>query len=121
MFWSDRKLEWTEEQQRTLRELKLDEDGPGTVLRDFQMLLAFIKERELPVSKRHQLPPLQVLPEINARLAHPVALGLKRPQLKSYPHVQGLYLLLRASGLGQATSRGFLPLPRIRNTGWPSN
>jgi hypothetical protein len=41
-----------------------------------------------------------VLPEINARLAHPVVLGLKRPQLKSYPHIQGLYLLLRASGLG---------------------
>ncbi len=99
MFWSDRKLEWTGEHRRTLQALTVDEDGPGTVLRDFQMLLAFVAERELPVSKTYQLPPLQVLPEINACLAHPIKLGLKRPQLKSYPHVQGLYLLLRASGL----------------------
>jgi hypothetical protein len=100
MFWSDRKLEWTDEHKRTLRALEVDEDGPGTVLRDFQMLLSFVQERELPVSKTHQLPPLKILPEINARLSHPIALGLKRPQLKSYPHIQGLYLLLRASGLG---------------------
>ena len=94
MFWSDEKLEWTGEHERTLRALAVDEDSPGTVLRDFQMLLSLVRKRELPVSKRLQLPPLQVLPEINTRLVHPVALGLKRPQLKSYPHVQGLYLLL---------------------------
>jgi hypothetical protein len=100
MFWSDRKLEWTDEHKRTLRALAVGEDGPGTVLRDFQMLLSFVRERELPASKTYQLPPRKVLPKINARLAHPIALGLERPQLKSYPHIHGLYLLLRASGLG---------------------
>jgi Plasmid pRiA4b ORF-3-like protein len=109
MFWSDQKLEWTGEHERTLRALAVDEDGPGTVLHDFQMLLSYVRERELPVSKAHQLPPLQALPEINARLAHPVTLGLKRPQLKSYPHIQGLYLLLRAGGLGYI--RGAPPKP----------
>jgi hypothetical protein len=109
MFWSDQKLEWTGEHERTLRALAVDEDGPGAVLHDFQMLLSYVRERELPVSKAHQLPPLQALPEINARLAHPVTLGLKRPQLKSYPHIQGLYLLLRASGLG--CIRGAPPKP----------
>jgi hypothetical protein len=80
--------------------VEVSEDGPGTVLRDFQTLLSFVRERKLPVSKTHQLPPRKVLPELNARLARPIKLGLKQPQLKSYPHIQGLYLLLRASGLG---------------------
>jgi len=100
MLWSHQKLELTDGHQQTLRTLKVGEDGPGTVLRDFQMLLSFVQERELPVSKTYQLLPLKVLPEINAHLAYPIALGLERPQLKSYPHIQGLYLLLRASGLG---------------------
>jgi hypothetical protein len=54
----------------------------------------------LRCSKTYQLLPIKVLPAIKARLAQPIDSGLKRPQLKSYPHVQGLYLLLRASGLG---------------------
>ena len=92
MLWRQPKLEWTDEHERTLRALNVDEGSPGTVLRDFQNLLSFVRERKLPASKAHQLPPLKVLPEINARLTHPIALGLKRPQLKSYPHIQGLYL-----------------------------
>jgi hypothetical protein len=100
MFWREQRLKWTDENRQTLRALEVSQEGPGTVLRDFQMLLSFVRERELPVSKTYQLPPRKVLPEINACLAHPIELGLKRPQLKSYPHIQGLYLLLRASGLG---------------------
>jgi hypothetical protein len=42
---------------------------------------------------------LKTAAEINARLAHPIEHGLKRAQFKSYPHVQGLYLLVRALGL----------------------
>ena len=101
MFWREQRLKWTEEHRRTLRALEVSEEGPGTMLRDFQMLLSFVRERELPVSKTYELLPLKVLPEINARLVQPIDLGLKRPQLKSYPHIQGLYLLLRASGLGR--------------------
>ena len=101
MFWGEERLKWTEEHKRTLRALDVSDHSPGTVLRDFQMLLSFVRERELPVSKTYGLLPLKVLPEINARLAQPIELDLRRPQLKSYPHIQGLYLLLRASGLGR--------------------
>lgn len=101
MLSSREVLEWTDEHERTLRSLEISEQGPGTILRDFEALLSFVRERELPVSKTYELLPLKVLPQINARLAQPVELGLKRPQLKSYPHIQGLYLLLRASGLGR--------------------
>jgi hypothetical protein len=101
MLWSQQVLEWTDEHEQTLRSLEASERSPGTILRDFEALLSFVRERELPVSKTYELLPLKVLPEINARLAQPIELGLKRPQLKSYPHIQGLYLLLRASGLGR--------------------
>ena len=85
---------------RSPRELKLtiDEDGPGTILHDFGAFLTFIKEREMSVTPMHQLR-RRMLPEINERLARPIQMGLKRPLQKSYPHINGLYLLVRASGL----------------------
>ncbi len=92
-------IQFSPEHERTLRGLTIDESGPGTVLHDFDAFLTFLKEQEeVQVTSRNQLR-LRVLPEINARLARPVELGLKRPQQKSYPHIHGLYLLLRASGL----------------------
>ena len=123
MFWREQRLKWTEEHRRTLRALEVSEDGPGTVLRDFQMLLSFVRERKLPVSKTNQLLPIKVLPAINARLVQPIDLGLKRPQLKSYPHIQGLYLLLRASGLGRidrTTARPVLAIDEAVNHSWSS-
>jgi hypothetical protein len=113
MFWREQRLKWTDEHKQTLQALEVSEDGPGTVLLDFQMLLSFVQERELPASKTYQLPPRKVLPEINARLAQPIELGLKQPQLKSYPHIHGLYLLLRASGLGCIGGTPYKPLLAI--------
>ena len=91
-------FEFSSEHKQVLQDLVIRESGPGTILRDFGMLLGYLRERDLPVTGKHQLP-LRVLPEINARLTHPLQLGLKRPQQKSYPHIHGLYLLVRASGL----------------------
>jgi hypothetical protein len=84
--------------ERLLRRTVVDENGPGRVLHDFEAFLAFVEEGELPLTGMHQLP-RRVLPDLNGRLAHPVRIGLTRPLQKSYPHVHGLYLLLRASGL----------------------
>jgi hypothetical protein len=92
------KFEFLPQHRRVLQDLVIDQDGPGTILHDFEATLAFLKGRNLPLTGRHQLP-LRVLPEINALLARPLQLGLKRPQQKSYPHIHGLYLLVRASGL----------------------
>ena len=91
-------IKFSAKHKRLLRGLTIDESGPGTILHDFEAFLRFFAGRETPVTGMHQLP-LRVLPELNARLAHPLALGLQRPQQKSYPHVHGLYLLVRASGL----------------------
>ena len=95
---SPKEISFSSEHERMLRDLTIDGSGLGTVLHDFEAFLAFLAEGEMPVTGTNQLP-LRVLPEINARLVRPLELGLKRPQQKSYPHIHGLYLLVRASGL----------------------
>ena len=116
MFWSESKLELTAEHKQTLCALTVDENGPGTILRDFETLLSFSRGRSLPVSKTHHLLPIKILPELNARLAHPIQLGLKRPKLKSYPHIRGLYLLLRATGLASIGGTPSKPVLTIDET-----
>ncbi len=77
-----------------------DPRAAGTLLADFDRLLELVGDRGLALSPKHALaaPSLEA---INQRLAKPVRLGLKRTMQKSYPVIGGLYLLLRASGLGQ--------------------
>ena len=95
---SSEKFSFSTEHKQALKEITIEESGPGSILRDFNTLLEFLGERGVPVTTTHQLP-IRVLPEINARLTNPLRQGLKRPQQKSYPHINGLYLLLRASGM----------------------
>jgi hypothetical protein len=56
------------------------------------------KERILTTGKHHLLP-LSTLAALNAQMAQPLELRLKRPQQKSYPHLNGCYILARAAGL----------------------
>jgi hypothetical protein len=94
--------------KQTLRNLVIDAHGPGTVLRDFEILLNLLKDNGLPITASGQLP-LRTLADINARLTHPLQVNLERPQQKSYPPIQGLYLLLRASGLTYGGGTGKKP------------
>jgi hypothetical protein len=87
------------EVQQILQHQAIDEGGPGTVLRDFEVLLRFIGPEGIAVGGKNDLLPMKVLPQLNAQLTHPMEIALKRPQQKSYPHINGLYLLLRATGL----------------------
>ena len=93
-----KKIELDANKKQLLRNTTIGYDKPGTLLHDLEAFLAFLMEHDVPATKSDQLS-RRVLPEINARLAHPVQLDLQRPQQKSFPHVNGLYLLLRASGL----------------------
>ncbi len=112
-MWGLQVFELTDEHKCTLRALRVDENGPGTILHDFEALLAYVRGRDLPVSKVNQLLPRKVLPQINARMSKPIEVRLKRPQLKSYPHLEGLYLLLRATGLGQVEGTSTKKVLRI--------
>ena len=73
---------------------------PGTILRDFDALLGLIGDQGLPITPGH-LFAMKTLETINERLTHPLELRLKRAMQKSYPHINGLYLVLRASGLAR--------------------
>jgi hypothetical protein len=80
------------------------------VLRDFEALLNGMGDQGLPVTPTHLLA-MNVLATLNQALTHPLSLRLKRPQQKSYPHLNGLYLLLRATGLGVVQAQ--LKTPRL--------
>jgi hypothetical protein len=119
---SPKGLKVSPEHKRVLQSLAIDEYQPGPILHDFEALLLFIKEHELPVTASHQLP-MRALSDINARLAHPLELRLKRPQQKSYPHIHGLYLLARASGLtyvDETSDRPVLLADEQACQGWAS-
>jgi len=92
--------------RKILQAQTITEDSPGSIVRDFATLLAFIGANGIEVSGKYKFLPMAHLAELNARLSKPIALDLKRPQQKSYSSIHGLYLLLRASGLGQVRRDG---------------
>ncbi len=99
-------VELSEEQKALLKATEINEDGPGSILQDFQMLLDAIGSKGIPVSAaRHQFA-LKLLREFNGKLANPNDLDLKRPTQKSFPSLNGLYLLLRATGLVRIEAKG---------------
>ncbi len=83
----------------------IDENGPGSILKDFEVLLGFIEEGVRSTGKYHLLPMARLF-ELDQRMTKPLQPRLKRPQQKSFPHLNGLYLLLRATQLGVPESGG---------------
>jgi hypothetical protein len=92
--------------RKLLHAQTLTATSPGTILTDFQTLLDFIGDKGTAVSPTNHLLPLKSLAEINQQLSESIQLDLKRPVQKSYPPIDGLYLLLRASGLGRISAKG---------------
>ncbi|MDJ0707981.1 MAG: hypothetical protein QNJ46_32310 [Leptolyngbyaceae cyanobacterium MO_188.B28] len=84
----------------------ITETGPGSILQDFQTILDFIGSDGIPASGKRYHIPLKLLIELNQRLSKPVDIALKRPLQKSYPPIQGLYLLLRATGMVEIAAQG---------------
>jgi hypothetical protein len=103
-----KRLKLTKDQERCLREQVIDANHPGSILHDFGMLLDYVGSHDLKTAGKYSLLPISVLSELDGRLRRPLRLldKLKRPQLRSHPYLQGLYLLLRASGLGVIEGTG---------------
>jgi hypothetical protein len=91
----------TPDQILCLKNQTFSDNEPGTLLKDFSSLLDFIGPGGIPVSGKNHLMAIKLLPQLNLLMSHPLDVKLKRPQQKSFPHINGLYLLLRASGLTQ--------------------
>ena len=83
----------------------IDENGPGSILRDFELLLSFLEDG-VPSTGKYHLLPMARLTELDQRMSNPLRPRLKRPQQRSFPHLNGLYLLLRATQLGVAEGFG---------------
>ena len=84
---------------------RIDEDGPGSILIDFEVLLGFVEDG-VQSSGKHHLLPMARLFELDRLMTKPLQPRLKRPQQRSFPHLNGLYLLLRATQLGVAEGHG---------------
>ncbi len=96
----------TAQEKEILRRQTFSLEQPGTVLRDFEMLLAFVGSEGVKVGGKYHLLPQIALPVLNLQLARPLQLTLERLQLRSNPYLQGLYLLLCASRLGVIVGQG---------------
>jgi len=92
-----RKLTNAEEQ--VLREQAITDDKPGTVLHDFGALLDAIGPGGVEASGKYHMLPIKLIGELDGLLSRPLKLEMKRPQIRSHPYLQGLNVLLRASGI----------------------
>ena len=87
------------EKEEILHNQVVDENGPGTILRDFETVLGFVGPEGIRATPRHGFFPTKLLRQLNSQMTHPIRIDLKRPRQKSYPYINGLYLLLRATAL----------------------
>ena len=92
----------------TLRGTTFGTHEPSTILADFQTLIEQVADTHFTITGEHQLP-RPVLEPLNRRMAHPLDHNFRRPHPKSMPHINGLYLLLRASGLCYVNETGKTP------------
>jgi len=96
-------------QEKTLRITPVTDERPGLILHDFQVMLDFVAEESPALTKTHLLPSKTVL-SLNGRLSRRIEHGFTRPKQKSFPHIDGLFLLLRASGLTRVDTTGRKPV-----------
>lgn len=98
--------ELTASQEHCLRNQVISFDQPGTVLHDFHTLLDYVRPEGVEAQGKYNLLPIKLIGELDRRLSHPLHFDLKRPQIRSHPYLQGLNLLLRASGLTRIEGTG---------------
>ena len=101
-----KKPELTASQEQCLRNQVISPDQPGTVLRDFHTLLDHVGPEGVETQGKYNLLPIKLIGELDRRLSCPLHLDLQRPQIRSHPCLQGLNLLLRASGLTRIEGTG---------------
>lgn len=88
----------SEAQQAVLKQATIDDRSPGPLLANMTRLIDAIGTG-MPTSSAYFALPQRVLAELNQLLIDPLPHDLKRPQLRSFPDLMGLFLLLRSTGL----------------------
>jgi hypothetical protein len=118
MWKPSKEVLFTEEHAEILRQAGRGTPSPGTIALDFEAHVTFFREQQVAPTGRNDQLPLSVLGPLNERLARPIRHGLQRPVLKSYPHVGGLFLLARASGMLQVGSQNAKPVFQVDEWLW---
>ena len=87
--------EFSAEHIAVLQQTKIDEQLPGPLLANIETLINFIGTGLKTTSAYFALPQ-RVLAELNEAMVEPLPHDLKRPQLRSFPTLMGLFMLLRS-------------------------
>ncbi len=98
MFKYIKKQELSAQDKQTVINTKINLSTTGSILHDFYVMLDYVVTNQPSVTKNHLFRSTE-LRELNARMKRPLQHNLKRAIQKSYPNLNGLYLILRASGL----------------------
>lgn len=71
----------------------------GKILHEFQLYIDFVKNYRVEVTTKNNTIKKIFLAELNNTLTNKLQTELKNPNQKSFPHINGLFLLSRALGL----------------------
>lgn len=97
--------------QRRLTEQEIVPVDPGTILKEIEIFIEFLGPSGIVSKSRNATLPAERLPELNAKMSHPVELVLKRALLKDYPNLAGIFILLRVMELLQMRGSRLAPDP----------
>jgi hypothetical protein len=84
---------------------------PGTILKDIEILLEFVGVDGIPTKSSNASLPSERLPELNAKVGHPIKLALKRALLRDYPNLAGIFILARVMDLLQMKGNRLVVCP----------
>jgi len=82
-----------------LKKAVITKTTPGSLIADFEMLLTEAEQTGIPLSEKTKHIAMGQLFRINESLTTPLITEYSRPKQESLPNINGLYLLLRISGL----------------------
>ena len=97
--------------QRRLTEQQIAPGDPGAILKDVDTLLEFVGPGGVVTKSRNASLPSERLPELNAKVSHPIQLALKRALLRDYPNLAGIFILLRVMDLLQMKGHRLVVCP----------
>ncbi len=97
--------------QRRLTEQQIAFGDPGTILKDVDTLLGFVGRGGIATKSRNASLPSELLPDLNAKVSHPIQLALKRALLRDYPNLAGIFILTRIMDLLQMKGNRLVVCP----------
>lgn len=84
---------------KRLQAQDFEQQPPGTILQDFETLINSIDTKGMELTKKSCFFRVKFLVALNSKLSRPFKPNSSKSQQKFYPYINGLYLLLRTSGL----------------------